>query len=112
MRIADAGRVGAQFLDFLASNRFIDYNECTVVGYSLGAHLAGMVGKNVRNGKIDTIIGLEPAGLLFDLNNPTTRLATTDAYYVEVIHTNGWDLGIGDPIGHADFYPNGNNILF
>lgn len=106
-RIADAGRVGGQFLDFLQSNGLMRYEDLIVAGYSLGAHLAGMVGKNTRNGRIDTIIGLDPSGALFDVNNPSTRLATTDAHYVEIIHTNGWDFGIGEVIGHADFYPNG-----
>jgi hypothetical protein len=27
--------------------------------------------------------------------------------YVEIIHTNGGTLGFGEPIGQADFYPNG-----
>lgn len=26
--------------------------------------------------------------------------------YVEVMHTNGFTLGFGKPLGHADFYPN------
>lgn len=26
--------------------------------------------------------------------------------YVEVLHTNGFNLGLGGPIGHADFFPN------
>ena len=24
--------------------------------------------------------------------------------YVEIIHTNGWTLGFGEPLGQADFY--------
>lgn len=26
--------------------------------------------------------------------------------YVEIIHTNGWTLGFGEPLGQADFFPN------
>lgn len=107
-RVSAIGQVGASFLDFMLINRQMNYVDLIVVGYSLGAHIAGFVGKNVQNGQIGTIIGLEPAGPLFDVNNPATRLAATDAHYVENIHTNGWGLGIGDPIGHADFYPNGD----
>jgi pancreatic triacylglycerol lipase len=107
-RISAAGVVGANFLDFLLINGLLSYVDLIVVGYSLGAHLAGFIGKNTKYGSIGTIIGLEPAGPLFDVNNPATRLAPTDAHYVENIHTNGGGLGIFDPIGHADFYPNGN----
>lgn len=109
-RINEAGRVGASFLDFLVINRLMKYEDCTLVGYSLGAHLAGMIGKHTRYGLVEIIIGLDPAGAFFDINNPTTRLTTTDAFYVEIIHTNGGGLGIGNPIGHADFYPNGKKV--
>lgn len=50
---------------------------------------------------------MDPAGPLFDANSPINRLASTDAEYVEVIHTDTQQLGIAFPIGHADFYPNG-----
>jgi hypothetical protein len=43
----------------------------------------------------------DPAGPLFSLQNRNGRLASTDANYVEVIHTNGGATGIGFPIGHA-----------
>lgn len=70
------------------------------------------MGKNVRNGKIDAIIGLDPAGPLFSVGNPSGRLDAGDANYVEAVHTNGPTLliagaGIGAPIAQADFFPNG-----
>lgn len=76
------------------------------------AHIAGHAGKNVRRGRINAILGLDPAGPLFSVRNPAGRLDATDANYVECIHTNGPTLlivgaGIGAPIGHADFFPNG-----
>lgn len=53
------------------------------------------------------ITGLDPAAPLFDYKNPAARLASGDADYVEIIHTNGGFLGISKPIGDASFYPNG-----
>jgi pancreatic triacylglycerol lipase len=55
---------------------------------------------------------LDPAGPLFSVRNAAGRLDASDANYVECIHTNGPTLvlvgaGIGAPIGHADFFPNG-----
>jgi pancreatic triacylglycerol lipase len=74
--------------------------------------MAGITGKNVRRGRINSIIGLDPAGPLFSVNNPSTRLDASDAEYVENIHTNGGSLGsgIGAAIGHADFFPNGGSV--
>lgn len=48
-----------------------------------------------------------PAGPLFSVNNPNDRIDSTDAEYVEIIHTDTRSFGFGDPIGHTDFYPNG-----
>lgn len=77
-------------------------------------HIAGHAGKNVRRGRIRQIIGLDPAGPLFSVRNPAGRIDASDADYVECIHTNGPTIavvgaGIGAPIGHADFFPNGGD---
>lgn len=61
----------------------------------------------MRNGRIKTIIGLDPAGPLFYVKSPSGRLDYTDAEYVEVIHTNGRVTGFSPTLGHSDFYPNG-----
>lgn len=75
---------------------------------STTAHICGHAGKNTRF-QINTIVGLDPAGPLFDANNPAARLDATDAAYVEVIHTDTQSFGIGYPIGDADFFPNGGS---
>ena len=51
---------------------------------------------------------------MFSVRNPAGRLDAGDANYVECIHTNGPTVvlvgaGIGAPIGHADFFPNGGD---
>lgn len=84
-----------------------NFSRVSLIGHSLGAHISGAAGKRVRNGRINTIVGLDPAGPLFDANNPVNRLDRGDAEYVEVIHTDTNSFGIAFPIGHADFYPNG-----
>lgn len=83
-------------------------HSLVVVGHSLGAHIAGMAGKKLianQRVRIAAIIGLDPAGVLFDVNETNYRLADTDADYVQVIHTDIDDgrvaLGIGQPIGHG-----------
>jgi hypothetical protein len=52
---------------------------------------------------------------LFTLNDTDARLDTTDAEFVDIIHTNGGTLihdqqGFLSPIGHVDFYPNGGQF--
>lgn len=56
---------------------------------------------------MDRIIGLDPAGPFFSVNNTNNRLDPTDARFVSVIHTNGGLLGFGLSIGHTDYWPNG-----
>lgn len=105
--ISEVGQFGANFLDFLTINSFLRYENLYVVGHGIGAHLAGMIGKVTRLGRIEIIFGLDPSERYFEVSNPTTRLDTTDAFYVEVMHTNWGGLGIGSAIGHADFKPQG-----
>ena len=56
------------------------------------------------------IAGLDPAGPGFGYDNDTRlRLDSSDAVYVDVIHTNidaVFELGLGVRTGHVDFYPN------
>nr|XP_048278858.1 lipase member I isoform X4 [Myodes glareolus] len=76
------------------------------VGMSLGAHISGFVGK-LFHGQLGRITGLDPAGPNFSRKPSTSRLDYTDAKFVDVIHTDSNGLGIVEPLGHIDFYPNG-----
>lgn len=99
----------------------------TVVGHSLGAHIAGNktlflsiflyinahfpignIGARTQ-ALIENIIGLDPAGPLFSSSNINNRLDPTDGQYVHVIHTNDRVLGFGIKMGDADYYPNGGS---
>lgn len=113
-RVPTIGQFVASQIDFLVSQNAVNLARLTVIGFSLGAHIAGHVGKNVQSGTINSIIGLDPAGPLFSVRNPEGRIDAGDARYVECIHTNGPTIvlvgaGIGASIGHADFYPNGGS---
>ena len=55
---------------------------------------------------------MDPAGPYFWDMPPNGRLDKTDALFVDNLHTDGnyklaIKCGIGTPIGHVDFYPNG-----
>lgn len=63
-RVEPVGRLLGDFIDFLHENNAMRFEDLIVVGYSLGAHLAGFSGKGARRGRISTIIGLDPANPL------------------------------------------------
>ncbi|XP_055528069.1 lipase member H-like [Wyeomyia smithii] len=81
-----------------------DPNDIYVTGHSLGGHVAANVGK-AQGGRLHTIISLDPAGPLFSAGQDDA-LSPQDAQYVETIMTNAGLLGIGVPLGQANFYPN------
>nr|KAI8754250.1 pancreatic triacylglycerol lipase-like isoform X1 [Biomphalaria glabrata] len=86
-----------------------------LVGHSLGAHLFGYAGKEVfrlTNQKVGRITGMDPAGPAFEGYSSYVRIDSSDAQFVDIIHTDAEPLinagfGIRGSIGHVDFYPNG-----
>lgn len=56
------GKKVAKFLDRKLGRSLKPWRNLKIIGHSMGAHIAGFVGKNVKNGTIGTIIGLDPAG--------------------------------------------------
>jgi hypothetical protein len=84
------------------------------MGHSLGAHIAGFTGKNVESGTIARITGFDPAYPGFEYASSSERLASTDAEFVDIIHTNSGtlldgDLSFEEALGDVDFYPNGGS---
>ncbi|XP_045152369.1 lipase member H isoform X2 [Echinops telfairi] len=77
-----------------------------IIGVSLGAHIAGFVGK-MFDGELGRITGLDPAGPLFNGKPPKDRLDSGDAQFVDIIHSDTDALGYKEPLGNIDFYPNG-----
>lgn len=108
-----AGRELGDFIIKLNKNMGIPFEQIHILGHSLGAHLAGFAGKRVlsRTGsKVRRISALDAAGPLFESPIPVdrnNRLDQSDAEFVDCIHTDGGIFGMVQPIGHADFYPNG-----
>lgn len=78
-----------------------------LIGYSLGAHVSGKAGSLVPN--IGRITALDPSGVYFEDAGNELKLDPADALFVDVIHTDvspKLGMGMQQPIGHADFYPN------
>lgn len=108
-RVQITGQTIAKFVEFLISETGASMDDIHLIGFSLGAQVAGFCGKAL-NGNVGAIFGLEPALPGFPIHDSTGRLAATDAKYVEVLHTSGGKLGFKEPLGHVDFYPNGGTM--
>ncbi|XP_055694321.1 phospholipase A1 VesT1.02-like [Lutzomyia longipalpis] len=106
-RVGPTGTVVGNFIHFLVNSGGANRAHISVIGHSLGAHVAGFAGKNhPPPNQIASVVGLDPAWPLFDANNAATRMANTDAAFVESVHTNAGLLGFTVPIGDATYYPN------
>ncbi|XP_059050835.1 lipase member H-B-like [Achroia grisella] len=83
-----------------------------VIGFSLGAHVAGMTGKLVQKGlrgSLGRIIALDPARPCF-MRPSEYRLNRSDADFVHVVHSSAGVLGLEHPVGDADIYVNGVSV--
>ncbi|XP_035213029.1 pancreatic triacylglycerol lipase-like isoform X2 [Stegodyphus dumicola] len=79
-----------------------------LLGHSFGAHTAGYIGKRIPN--IGRITGMDPAGPLFQYTDNVVKLESSDAPFVDNIHTNPGltifdGLGTFEDTGHVDFWP-------
>ncbi|XP_026275090.1 lipase member I-like isoform X1 [Frankliniella occidentalis] len=84
-----------------------------LVGFSLGAHIAAYTSAELLSTtgmKVGRITGLDPALPAFASLSPSWKLDSTDADFVDVIHTNAGVLGKVEPTGHVDFYVNGGSL--
>lgn len=103
-RVDEVARVTGGFVNSLHENSGLKYENVTIIGFSLGAHISGVVGKKYVDGKLGRIFGLDPAGPLFKPGDPDS-LSSEDAAYTECIHT-GYIFGTREAICQTDFYIN------
>ncbi|XP_034565930.1 lipoprotein lipase [Notolabrus celidotus] len=108
------GRDVAKFVSWLQKELQLPWDRIHLLGYSLGAHVAGIAG-DLTDHKISRITGLDPAGPTFENADPQNTLSRDDAQFVDVLHTNtrgspDRSIGIQRPVGHIDIYPNGGTF--
>ncbi|KAJ7335325.1 hypothetical protein JRQ81_013266, partial [Phrynocephalus forsythii] len=108
------GQDVATFVDWMEEQLGYSLDKVHVLGYSLGAHAAGVAG-SLTDKKINRITGLDPAGPRFEYAEAADRLSPDDAVFVDVLHTYtrgspDRSIGIQRPVGHIDIYPNGGGF--
>ncbi|XP_071953378.1 pancreatic triacylglycerol lipase-like [Antedon mediterranea] len=111
--------VGESIIDLiktLKTEREMSLSDVHLIGFALGAHCAGYVGKEFRQEKkkgnlpsIGRITGLDPDEYNYagDEEVPLSAIiGRTDAKLVDIIHTETTILGREISVGHLDFYVN------
>ena len=83
------------------------------LGHSLGAQTCGFFGQEF--GRLESILGLDPAGPIFEANFEEQKLSTADAKYVQILHSNTNNYGHLAPIGSIKIvvtflFVSGNNL--
>ncbi|ODM94337.1 Hepatic triacylglycerol lipase [Orchesella cincta] len=110
--VEPAGNRTGEMIQFLLENGAVaSISKVHIVGFSLGAHVAGNAGNYLKSQglSLGRISGLDPAGPLFYANIPNfngRQLTHEDAVDVDIYHTSWGSYGIAENIGDADFHPN------
>lgn len=105
----------ALFVERLRRTFDFDPKKVHLIGYSLGAQIAGFAGKFSQSEfhwRFGRITALDAASPMFE-SYANAHLTKNDADFVDAIHTScggvvlDGDLGFTKPFAHIDFYPNG-----
>ena len=110
----DTALVGKELGEFLR-DLGVDSDSTTLIGHSLGAHISGIAGDTydcLTGSNLSTVIGLDPAGPLFEngLKEDSEQLDATDADRVVALHSSS-TLGYDDPLGDLDVYLNWDSLF-
>lgn len=83
----------SEILEQFINENDIDRGLVHLIGHSLGAHIAGNVGRYMSlKGSLGRITGLDPAAPLY-IKWSYDAIQITDASFVDIMHTNGEGLG-------------------
>ncbi|XP_037903884.1 phospholipase A1 member A-like isoform X2 [Hermetia illucens] len=110
--ITNMKKTGASVVEALLQmhDAGLDFTKLHLVGHSLGAQMAGLIGRTIKEKtgqvlSIKRITALDPAFPGFHRKD-IKSLNRDDADFVDVIHTDGGYFGEPGPTGTVDFFPN------
>ncbi|KAL1117624.1 hypothetical protein AAG570_003939, partial [Ranatra chinensis] len=96
----------ANLVDALVAANVTTKRKVHIVGYDVGAHVAGSAG-SYMDPKPGRITGLDAYAAGYGNGGLDNWLDKNDAVFVDTIHTcGGGYLGLDVEYGHVDFYPN------
>ncbi|XP_017070913.1 lipase member H-A isoform X2 [Drosophila eugracilis] len=104
LAVKKVARVLSKLLEDFLQRHGVSLDGVHVIGHSLGAHIAGLIGRYF-NGTLGRVTGLDPALPLFSSRSDDS-LHSNAAQFVDVIHTDYPLFGDIRPRGTVDFYPN------
>ncbi|XP_075156812.1 vitellogenin-1-like [Haematobia irritans] len=99
-----------RFLAIGLRNLGLPPDRLHIIGHSLGAHIVGIAGRyyyKLTGRKIDRITGLDPARPCFRTPSIFPSLKRGDGRYIDIIHSNPYELGTEEAIGDVDFFAGG-----
>lgn len=108
--VQKVGGIVGDYLTDVSAQLEVPYDRMHVIGHSLGAQIAGFVGKHIRateGALLGRISALDPAGPGFRTKRENEKLHKGDAKFVDVMHTDSNLFGHNGRIGTTDFFPNG-----
>ncbi|CAH1799198.1 unnamed protein product [Owenia fusiformis] len=91
----------------MLKHKNVNMGDVHCIGHSLGAHVCGFLGNSAGKNTVGRISGMDPAAPKFEGSEIEFRLDSSDAKFVDIIHTDADILGFLPQLGHVDFYPNG-----
>jgi pimeloyl-ACP methyl ester carboxylesterase len=112
VEIQNAKEIGESVADTIfAWRQQYNYTQVDLVGFSLGAQIAGETAKQVTakssdGYKVDSIVGLDPGKLSF-VTGGLSDLKSGDAKFVAVAHCETNDFGSSTASGDVRFWVNG-----
>ncbi|KAF6210802.1 hypothetical protein GE061_013913 [Apolygus lucorum] len=110
LQVAYIAGVISNFINKLLFIKAFELQRLHLIGHSLGAHVMGITGSYLDEGRPARITGLDPAKPGFEGTvSESYRLDKTDGHFVDVIHSAAGAAGFVSAIGHVDFYPNGGS---
>lgn len=99
-----------KFLAIGLKNLGLRVDKMHLIGHSLGAHIVGIAGRyyqQLTGRKLKRITALDPARPCFVTPSVFPRLRHDDAEFVDVIHSNPFQLGSEELFGDVDFFAGG-----